>query len=137
MDAIILIWIAIWGVLPPIVVAYFSFQQGKKGYHVAIKSRDEAMKVLNDLSHDVALTMDKLNAFRIPEDQFNDLLKRINKSISGSYGNLIKKGKNALDSELGELAEDTLENMSSVDKDAFMGQKILSKFNEKLLSFFD
>ena len=37
-----LIWTALWGILPPVVVGWYAYKQGKRGREEALKMRDDA-----------------------------------------------------------------------------------------------
>ena len=140
MEPILMLWILFWGLTPPIAVGYYSYRQGKRGYNEAIASRDKAMATLDNV-------MDKLMQFdnwqiRI-EKKFevipskDELLNSVQKSIQGTYGRLIRSGKEAVQGEIDELAQDVRNNMSPEEVQAAMGQKMLGALQNKVMSFFD
>ena len=140
MDVILLLAVVICGFGPVGLMAWWSFKQGRKGYNEAIASRDKAMATLDNV-------MDKLMQFdnwqiRI-EKKFevipskDELLNSVQKSIQGTYGRLIRSGKEAVQGEIDELAQDVRNNMSPEEVQAAMGQKMLGALQNKVMSFFE
>jgi len=128
-----LLWIAMWGLLPPIAVGYYSYRQGKKGYDIAISSRDSAMKVLKDVGGQVAEMQKRLQA--LPDEK--TLLDKIQKSVSGSYGRLIRSAKEAAEGEMDELAEDMMKQLTPEEMQAQMGQRFIAGVQNKVMGLLE
>ena len=140
MDVILLLAVVICGFGPVGLMAWWSFKQGRKGYNEAVTSRDEAMKVLSDVSRklqhvDNDLTLMKSSIMEIPTKEV--ILNSVQKSIQGTYGRLIRSGKEAVQGEIDELAQDVRNNMSPEEVQAAMGQKMLGALQNKIMSFFE
>jgi len=128
-----MLWILFWGLIPPIMVGVWSYRQGKNGYNEAIASRDAAMTSLGTIKAE----MSKIQAALETIPNKDELLNSVQKSIQGTYGRLIRSGKEAVQGEIDELAEDIQSHMSPEEVQAAMGQKMLGALQKKVMSFFD
>ena len=116
MDPIAYILIALFGVLPPAVVGWWAYQQGKKGREDAYKMRDEAVHQVELLRVAIPKVDDIIKALppypvippfpvvptvddiikalppvKIPEDEMVKIRESLSQSIRGTIGNLIKE----------------------------------------------
>ena len=145
-----MLWILFWGLTPPIAVGYYSYRQGKRGYNEAIASRDAAMSEVKKLYAEVkklhemfSLLHDSMTVLegsyeeikKLPSKE--EILNSVQKSIQGTYGRLIRSGKEAVQGEIDELAQDVRNNMSPEEVQAAMGQKMLGALQNKVMSFFE
>ena len=133
MDLIIPLLIVVFGLLPPIAVGYFSYRQGRKGYNEAIESRDIALAGLNNIEIKVSDVINKLDA--LPNEK--TLLDKIQKSVQGSYGQLIRNAKAGAEGAIEEMADDVIGSMSQEDQMAMMGQKVQGALMQKVMNFFN
>ena len=145
-----MLWILFWGLIPPIAVGYYSYRQGKKGYNEAkrgyneaIASRDAAMSEVKKLHEMFSLLHDSMTVLegsyeeikKLPSKE--EILNSVQKSIQGTYGRLIRSGKEAVQGEIDELAEDIKDQMNPEQAQALMGQKIQGALMKKVMSFFE
>ena len=130
--------IVIFGLIPPIAVGWFSYRQGKRGYNEAIKSRDEAMKTLDNV-------MDKLMQFdnwqirvekqleSIPRKE--ELLNSVQKSVQGTYGRLIRSAHEEMEANLDGAAEQIADKIPQEQKMAMIGQRMQYAIMDKVMGF--
>ena len=127
--------IVIFGLFPPMLVGYWSYKQGRKGYNEAINSRDDAMVSLNAMADRILKLEERLQTVEvvIPEKQMKIILDKIQKSIQGSWGSVIKTGTRVANKELDELAEDLAEQVPPEQKQQMMANKIQNALIAKVL----
>ena len=133
-----MLWILFWGLIPPIAVGYYSYRQGKKGYNEAIASRDAAMNAVVDVKNEIIKMGNSVVRNILTElPNKDEILNSVQKSIQGTYGRLIRSGKEAVQSEIDELAQDVKNNMTPEEVQAAMGQKVLGALQKKVMSYFE
>ena len=154
MDAIILLligigllWTAFFGVIPPLIVGWFSFNQGKRGYLTAVKSRDAAFEKLDIMSnsldpinehlgliHDSMTVLESLKEdvkdikllgsqkvdLIIPDEVLEKFRKSVIAGVKGSIGGMFSGQSKMVDAEIQELSEDIQNNMTDEEKEKLM-----------------
>jgi len=121
--------IVIFGLFPPFIVGVWSYRQGRKGYNEAIESRDMAITILRDLQDDLGKLFNRVN--NLPNEKV--LLDKIQKSIQGSWGSVIRKGKKVVNGELDELAGDMAGQIPAERKQQIIADKIQNALLTKVL----
>ena len=123
--------IVIFGLIPPIAVGWFSFRQGKKGYEEAVHSRDVAFQTLDSMNVKMEDAFKKLD--ELPTSK--ELLNQIQKSVQGSYGQLLKGAKAEMEGNLDEAAEQIADKIPQEQKMAMIGQRMQSAIMDKVMGF--
>ena len=86
-----MLWICLWGAIPPALVAWWAYRQGvnsaKQSEEMAMKLRNEAMQSVEDLRKKIDSLAMPEHVRIAPEDM--DALKQ---SLKGILGNFIKNG---------------------------------------------
>ena len=134
--------IVIFVLVPPVVVGWWSFRQGKKGYNEAVSSRDAAFKRLDEIVESFEAYEVKLN--NVQADIINmkaivpkkdELLNQIQKSVQGTYGQLLKGAKSEMEANLDGAAEQIADKIPQEQKMAMLGQRMQSAIMEKVMGF--
>jgi len=144
-----MVWVLIWGTVPPILVGWWSYRQGLRGRKEALKLRDQAIEQVKELhgsidefenrlqlklggfENRVKRKLEDLESRKIelPSEQVEELKTSITASIKGTFGNLIRHSKNAVGDEL-ELMEKEVE--AQMDP----AQRVQRALLDKVMSFF-
>lgn len=66
MDLFMLVWVLLWGLIPPVATGYWAYKQGLKGRNEAMALRDEALAHVKAL-HDELGGLEKRLLDKIPE----------------------------------------------------------------------
>ena len=140
--------IVIFGLVPPVVVGWWSFRQGKKGYNEAVSSRDAAFKSLDELKDELKPVHEHLclihDSMTVLEGSYEEvkklpskeeLLNAIQKSVQGSYGQLLKGAKSEMEANLEGAAENIADKIPQEQKMAMIGQRMQSAIMEKVMGF--
>ena len=131
MDLILYFLIVLFGLIPPIAVGVWSYYQGKKGYEEAIDSRNQAFITLDSMNVKMEDAFSKLD--KLPTSEV--MLDKIQKSVQGSYGQLIKGSKAEMEKMIDETAESAADQMTPEQRMAAIGQRVQMKIMDKMGDF--
>lgn len=133
--------IIFFGTVPPlvytIILAYYSFKQGKKGYDVAISSRDAAMEEIKELKSELQQLKKDNSSITIPESVIQDLQKKLVAAVKGSYGQLVRRAKEEINEAVEEGGKELIENMDPAAKQQMIGQKFQGKIMDWVSAFLE
>jgi len=130
--------IVIFGLIPPIAVGWFSYRQGKRGYNEAIKSRDDAMVLLEQVRKQLQFANNDLELIKSYLKELPDsrtLLDKIQKSVQGTYGRLIRSAHEEMEANLDGAAEQIADKIPQEQKMAMIGQRMQSAIMDKVMGF--
>jgi len=134
-----LLWTAFFGVVPPLIVGWFSFHQGKRGYDEAIESRDAAFSRLDDIQHELlkkpTMPAIKIPVIKIPDEEIEKLRKSLIQGVKGSIGGLMSGQSKMVNGEIQQLSDDIQANMTDEEKEALMISKFKNAMFQKAIDW--
>ena len=129
---IFLIWIAVWGIIPPVIVYYCGYLQGRKGYKEVVASRDAAMKRLDDVEN---LLKSFKPVVEVPDEVVRKLTKSILAAIKASWGQVLTEGRKAGDEAVGHEVQEILDNMDPEMVEKARSSRITDAIMNRLMDF--
>jgi len=140
MDYILLLFVAFFGVVPPVLVGWFAYRQGKKGEHLALQKYDDAKAHMNFMNETLGMKIENIKLPEIPDPPLlpeylslnptqvedlhhsltksmkDEILPSVNASVKGTLGNFFKDLYKEGDQVMNQEAQNQMSQMSMEDR---------------------